>query len=193
MFTRKPLQNDALKRPAAPPPQRPQVSDTLGERMSDADTRVAALPADGLVVIGKGTRVFGKITDCRKLDVFGIVEADVIAEMIVVHEGGGLKGNVQTDKAEIHGIVEGTLQVYEHLEIHRTGEINCDVTYGSLSVAAGAKVVGSVQTHTDIRTAAPEPQALPNLAPVDTVANGAVSRNGSGAGATGATRPLMRH
>jgi len=191
MFTRKPMQTDSQVRPSTVPPVRSQLSETLTERIDNTTVNVATLPGEGLVVIGKGTRVFGQISDCRKLDVFGVVEADVIAEMIVVHEGGGLKGHVQTDKADIHGVVEGSLQVYEHLEIHRTADINGDVTYGSLSVAAGAKLIGSVQTHADYRAAATEPHTSSNLVPVEGAPNGAA--NGNGKVVQAPSRPIMRH
>ena len=41
---------------------------------------------DGLVVIGKSTHVSGKIGACRVLDVYGILEADVVTEMLIVRE-----------------------------------------------------------------------------------------------------------
>jgi len=187
MFTRNSLHNSArpVQAIASPAPQ----PSSLAERIETA--AVATLPGEGLVVVGKGTRMSGKITDCRKLDVFGVIEADVVAEMIVVHEGGGLKGNVQVDRADIHGVVEGALQVYEHLEIHRTGEITGDVSYGSLSVAAGAKLVGSVQAQVDFRTANAERDV--QSAVVEQAFNGSINGHGSSSVGPVHARPQVQH
>lgn len=99
---------------------------------------------DGVVVIGKGTRVSGSIGDCQVLEVFGVVEADVTAERLIVQNGGGICGNVHADNAEISGVVEGSLVAFEHLEINATGEVWADVKYRTLAVAKGAVLKGTI-------------------------------------------------
>lgn len=99
---------------------------------------------DGVVVVGKGTQVSGTIGTCQVLEVRGVVEADVTTERLVVHEGGGIRGTIHSDNAEVSGVVEGVLVCYEHLEVTGTGEIWADVKYQSLSVAKGAVVKGSI-------------------------------------------------
>ena len=99
---------------------------------------------DGLVIIGKGTRVTGKIGDCRILDVYGILEADVVADFLVVREGGGIKGVVQSASARVHGVFEGTLMVHDHLEIQSTGQVTGDVSYRTLAIQAGARLRGNI-------------------------------------------------
>ena len=100
---------------------------------------------EGEVIIGRGTRVFGSIADCRRLDVYGVLEADVVAEVVVVRVGGGIKGKVEAQSAEIHGTVEGSLVVHEHLDIRETANVLGDLVYQTLSVARGATVLGSIQ------------------------------------------------
>ena len=106
--------------------------------------RAAVSDKDGVVVIGKGARVSGAISDCQVLDVYGVVEADVTAERLIVREGGGIRGSVYADNAEISGIVEGTLTAYEHLELNATGEVWAEVKYQTLAVAKGAILKGSI-------------------------------------------------
>lgn len=117
---------------------------------------------EGLVVIGKGARVHGKIDNCRKLDVCGILEADVVTDMLIVRQGGGIKGTVQTDNAEIHGVVEGTLVVHEHLDIQSTGDVAGEICYQTLAIQTGARMRGNLVCQEAPRAEparAPEPTA----------------------------------
>jgi cytoskeletal protein CcmA (bactofilin family) len=114
---------------------------------------------DGLVVIGKSTHVSGKIGACRVLDVYGILEADVVTEMLIVREGGGIKGTITTHDARILGVVDGTLTVVEHLDIEATGQVVGTVAYKTLSIAKGARFLGKLDIH-GATPPAPQPLAL---------------------------------
>lgn len=101
-------------------------------------------PEEAVVVVGRGARIEGKIGDCRKLDVHGILEGDAVADTVVIREGGGIKGTLQTKRAEIHGVFEGTLLVQDHLEIFRSGDVTGEVSYRTLSIQTGGKLRGSI-------------------------------------------------
>lgn len=120
---------------------------------------LAAPNKEGVVVVGKGSRVSGAIGDCQVLDVYGVVEADVVTERLIVREGGGIRGNINADNAEISGVVEGALVAYEHLEINSTGEVWADVKYQTLAVAKGAVLKGSVWLDDPIDEPKPEAKA----------------------------------
>lgn len=117
---------------------------------------VASYP-DGLVVIGPSSSVSGKIDACRILDVHGVLQADVVTEMLIVRHGGGVKGTIQTVNAEIHGVVEGSLSVHEHLDIRATGRVSGGVTYKTLAIATGAKFLGTMETHSEAHISAEQP------------------------------------
>ncbi|MFV0295187.1 MAG: polymer-forming cytoskeletal protein [Hyphomicrobiaceae bacterium] len=124
---------------AATPPMPRGKSEQSGGSLSSG----AAMP-DGLVVVGKGTNVHGTIGECRRLEVHGILEGDAIAEEILVCAGGGIKGTVQADRADILGVFEGTLIVHEHLELGSTAEVTGDVSYRSFAMKAGARLSGNI-------------------------------------------------
>ncbi|MGI9386668.1 MAG: hypothetical protein ACR2OX_04500, partial [Methyloligellaceae bacterium] len=42
---------------------------------------------DGLVIVGKGTRLTGTIQSCQLLDVHGVLEADVVTDRLIVRDG----------------------------------------------------------------------------------------------------------
>ncbi len=146
MFTRRPA-SEVESRASSPLPQPRIPNPVAAAGPVPSDNRhesVDPLREEGWVVIGKGTRVHGKIGDCRRLDVHGILEADVVADLLVVREGGGIKGTVQSDNAKIHGVFEGTLVVHDHLEIQSTGHVTGDVSYRTLAIQAGARLRGNI-------------------------------------------------
>ena len=145
MFTRKP-QTDAEMRLSPVPPQRvaPPILSAPTQPAPKELVPAQSQAEDGLVIIGKGTRVNGKIGDCRILDVYGILEADVVADLLIVREGGGIKGMVQSASARVHGVFEGTLMVHDHLEIQSTGQVTGDVSYRTLAIQAGARLRGNI-------------------------------------------------
>lgn len=102
---------------------------------------------DGRVIIGRGTRVKGTVTECRVLDVYGVLEADVISDQLIVHDGGGVRGQIQTGEAEIYGVVEGLMTVQEHVNIYDTAQITADLTYKTMNLDAGGLLSGNLQVN----------------------------------------------
>ena len=114
--------------------------------------------SEGVVTIGKGTKVHGDIFDCSMVEIEGILEGKIVADAVAIKAGGGFRGTMQTDSAEVHGIVEGTVTVYELLAIHSTGSVTGEVSYGRLAIADGGILAGSVQNSAEEKVAfAPTP------------------------------------
>jgi cytoskeletal protein CcmA (bactofilin family) len=99
---------------------------------------------DGVVLIGKGTRVIGEISDCTTVEIQGVVEGKLLASSVIIREGGGFKGSLQADQAEIHGVMEGNAVVNDLLDIRSTGTVAADLAYGRLSVEAGGQMTGNI-------------------------------------------------
>ena len=97
---------------------------------------------DGVVVIGGGTRIIGEISDCHMVEIQGVLEGKVVADSVVIRDGGGFQGTMQAGTAEIYGVVEGAIAVTGDLNVHSTGDVSAETTYGKLSVAAGGKIQG---------------------------------------------------
>ena len=100
---------------------------------------------EGLVVIGKGTSIVGEISNCSQIEIAGNFEGDAVADAVIVCAGGHLKGSVRSERAEVHGTIEGQVQVREHLDIRSTGKVSGEVAYGRLSVADGGNLAGSIR------------------------------------------------
>ena len=141
------MQLEALKpmQPAAAQkisPFKPQLSQT-----GQANFLLEGKNGDGFVVIGKGTHVVGEVSNCSKMEIEGYLEGTVIAGEVIVRAGGCLKGHVQSERAEVHGTIEGQVHVQDHLDIRSTGEASGELTYGKLSVAPGGKLAGKILNH----------------------------------------------
>jgi cytoskeletal protein CcmA (bactofilin family) len=109
----------------------------------------AAADGDGIVVVGRGASIVGEITNCSQVEIAGALEGKVVAESVIVRAGGRLKGQVCSERAEVHGIIEGDIQVEDHLDIRSTGQVSGELAYGKLSVASGGRLAGSIQIVSD--------------------------------------------
>ena len=104
------------------------------------------LNGEGVVLVGKGTHIVGEITNCSIVEIQGILEGTVSADVVVIRDGGGFKGDFMAEQAEIHGVVEGGVTVHGLLDIRSTGKVSGDVTYEELSVAVGAHISGQINS-----------------------------------------------
>lgn len=114
---------------------------------ANAVARLAAAQAnasDGVVIIGKGTRIVGEITDCSRVEIQGIVDGTIVAETLIIREGGSLTGRLQATHAEVHGSFNGQLDIAELLDIRSTGTVEGELAYGKLAVAMGGHISGNV-------------------------------------------------
>ena len=103
---------------------------------------------EGIVIIGKGTRIAGEISDCILVEIQGVLEGKVEAKSVIVREGGGFQGNISAESAEISGVVEGTITVTGALSVRATAKITAETTYGHLSVEHGGKIHGNLKSGT---------------------------------------------
>jgi cytoskeletal protein CcmA (bactofilin family) len=110
-------------------------------RTPDADTEGKRL------VIGKQIRISGEIAGCEKLVVEGKVDATISdVKSIEVTTNGYFKGNAEVESAVIAGTYEGSLKVHGHLEIAPSGVVKGGVSYKTIAVANGGKLLGTIET-----------------------------------------------
>jgi cytoskeletal protein CcmA (bactofilin family) len=110
-------------------------------RTPDADTEGKRL------VIGKQIRMSGEIGGCEKLVVEGKVDATISdVKSIEVTANGSFKGNAEVESAVIAGTYEGSLKVHGHLEIAPSGVVKGGVSYRTIAVANGGKLLGTIET-----------------------------------------------
>jgi cytoskeletal protein CcmA (bactofilin family) len=129
-----------------------QPVETEPSQFSEIETsQPAEAIGDRIVVVGKGTNIVGEISNCSQVEIEGALEGNVIAEVVIIRASGRLKGRVNSDRVEVHGSIEGEVQVKEHLDIRSTGQVSGDLSYGKLTVASGGYLAGNIHLCSDLQ------------------------------------------
>ncbi len=104
---------------------------------------MAAYP--GNMTIGADAVVTASIRNCRRLEVYGYVDGDVIAESVVVHQGGQVFGSIRAGEAEVLGTVQGNVTVKNLIAIRSTGSVTGNVRYGRITLETGGNLSAEVR------------------------------------------------
>ena len=129
-----PLETPAAARPrpepvAAPAESAPRARAELKESM-----------------IASGLTFEGKIEGSGHVRISGRFKGDVHVDgTLTIDPGAHLAGSVRAGAVIVGGELEGNVESAKSVELQQTGVINGDVTAGSLSVMAGAKMRGRAE------------------------------------------------
>ena len=72
---------------------------------------------------------------------------------VAIGKTGEVSGDITAHRVMVAGKVEGNIYATERVEFHQTAQVRGDVTYGSIGIEHGAKVVGLVIQGIDKKTA----------------------------------------
>jgi cytoskeletal protein CcmA (bactofilin family) len=122
------------------------VGGTAPESPGQTSDAVAPPDADRLV-IGPGLTFEGAIATCHHLVIAGRVSSDVAqCQRLEIAPGGSLHGRATVMEAEIAGDYEGELKVLGPLRIHAAGRVKGRITYGSLAIEPGGRLLGIIDS-----------------------------------------------
>jgi cytoskeletal protein CcmA (bactofilin family) len=99
----------------------------------------------GAIVVREDTVIKGEIRNCRQIEIYGYVEGEVAASLLLVHKDGRCFGTIRSENAEIHGTVQGNVSVKHLINIRSSGSVTGNVRYGQLSMEAGANLSAQVR------------------------------------------------
>ena len=120
------------------------------------------------LVVGRGLTFNGDIEACTHLLIGGSVTSDVKAcDRLEINAGGSFHGNATVNDADIGGQFEGELTVLGHLHLRADGRVRGRITYGTLSVESGGRLLGM----TDSSAEGPRPQPRPVVVSLRPVAH----------------------
>lgn len=103
------------------------------------------LGTQGLLRIAADTELAADIRNCRRLEVHGSLDGDVMAEDVIVHEGGRVSGRLRTNSLEIKGLIEGDVVVRNLITIRKSGIVTGDVRYGRMLLEPGGELTAKVK------------------------------------------------
>ncbi|MEM7220908.1 MAG: polymer-forming cytoskeletal protein [Pseudomonadota bacterium] len=98
-------------------------------------------------LIASGTRLVGNINFSSQIYIHGIVDGDVVGEetdaaVLIVCEGGVVRGEVRAPNVVVDGSVEGNVYASGKLELASKARINGDVHYNLVEMQLGSVVNG---------------------------------------------------
>ena len=88
-------------------------------------------------VIGAGATFTGKLVRASAVDIHGVVNADVIADRLHLHESGQLNGNLDIKLGVFAGAYKGRMKA-SSVWMMRTARIFGEIEYNALQMDRGA-------------------------------------------------------
>jgi len=107
----------------------------------------AAVKADGnaagaAIAIERNSKFSGQLKFSGAIAIDGQVDGELVAERIVVHEGGVVNATVEGNTVVIAGTVKGDIYARNELEILPSGVVHGSVTAPAINVRRGGRVEG---------------------------------------------------
>ena len=108
---------------------------------SERASKPSKMGPSGLSFIGPEVVVSGDVRTQAQLHVEGRIDGHVSCASLCQGKSGIVAGNIQADEARIGGLVEGMVTA-AHLTLEPSARIKGDITYQTITIAAGAQVDG---------------------------------------------------
>ncbi len=116
-------------------------------------------------LIGSTTEIYGRLvlSDSVRIDgqVTGNIETAKDKNVTVaIGRSGIVCGDISAHRVMVAGKVEGNISATERVELYKDSEVRGDITYGSIGVEHGARLLGLViQTRGDAATVSSDADA----------------------------------
>ena len=105
---------------------------------------VKEIKPSSALIIGEGATINGTIKENNEISIQGTVEGDIECKDLIVGKSGILKGKIKTDTLSVEGNIEGELSVKGLLKLMASGIVSGKISYGSLQVQEGGKLMGEL-------------------------------------------------
>ena len=93
------------------------------------------------LMIGQGASIKGEIKEENEINVQGVIEGDISCKELIVGKTGSIKGKIKTNTLYVEGKVEGEIDVRELLKLMSSSYVSGKITYGSLQINEGGKLI----------------------------------------------------
>jgi len=97
------------------------------------------------LIIGEGATIKGEIIEENEITVNGAVDGDIQCKDLIVGKTGSIKGKIKADTLYVEGSIEGEINVKELLKLMSSSYVSGKITYGSLQINEGGKLVGELE------------------------------------------------
>lgn len=98
-----------------------------------------------VLIIREDTFLKGDIRNAARVEVFGYIEGEVAADLLIVQPGGRCFGRVKVDQADVRGTLQGDVLVRQLISIRAGGEVIGNVKYGKLAMELGGQLTAEMR------------------------------------------------
>ncbi len=112
------------------------------ESENGAAVQTEGSPSGASIVIERSSKFSGQLKFSGAITIDGQVEGELVADRIVIHEGGVVNATVDGDTVVVAGTVKGDIHAHSELEILSSGAVDGSVTAPAITVRRGARVEG---------------------------------------------------
>ena len=100
-------------------------------------------------LVGRTTTIFGRLVLLDSVRIEGKVMGNIETApgnkiSVAIGLTGEVKGDITAHRILVAGKVEGNIYAAERVEFHKDAVVNGDISYGSIAVEHGARLLGMV-------------------------------------------------
>ena len=106
---------------------------------------IKTIKENSSLIIGEGATIKGEIVEENEIKVHGNIEGDITCKDLIVGKTGSIKGKIKADNLYVEGSVEGEIHVKELLKLMSSSYVSGKITYGSIQINEGGKLVGEIE------------------------------------------------
>ena len=106
---------------------------------------IKTIKENSSLIIGEGATIKGEIVEENEITVHGNIEGDITCKDLIVGKTGSIKGKIKADNLYVEGSVEGEIHVKELLKLMSSSYVSGKITYGSIQINEGGKLVGEIE------------------------------------------------
>ena len=110
-------------------------------KKNDISDPIKQIKEKSSLMIGEGASIKGEIKEENEINVQGVIEGDISCKELIVGKTGTIKGKIKTDTLYVEGNVEGEIDVRELLKLMSSSYVSGKITYGSLQINEGGKLI----------------------------------------------------
>jgi len=122
--------------------------------------------------ISSAMTVVGKLSGSGTVQVFGRVEGELNASVLMISDGAAVEGNVVAEELTVGGRVNGTIHA-NRVKLSSTADVQGDIFHRSLAIEENARFEGTSRFDDGVKETSRMPLARPQIVDNGRELNGA--------------------
>lgn len=103
-------------------------------------------PENGVLMIGEGVRLNGKIEAPGCVHVHGVVDGEVVASEVHVGQSGRIEGSISAQNVDVFGYVGDSVSASKSVSVRSGATVVSNIKYQTIEIESGARIEGSLQS-----------------------------------------------